>query len=178
MKRRARQSVWIPGMDAEVKRIVEACEACQQLRRSQVREPLMTEPLPSRVFEDVSADIFPHGGRQFLVYADLLSGWPVVFAFPRGDTRTTQVIGAVRKAFVDFGVPVHLRSDGGPQFSSHDFRSFLRRWGVRLEQSTPHYPQSNGHAEAAVKAVKMLVMKSCHGGDISSDQFCEGLLEL
>ena len=178
MKRRARQSVWWPGMDAEVKRIVEACEACQQLRPSQVREPLMTEPLPSRVFEDVSADLFSHGGRQFLVYADRLSGWPIVFAFPRGDTRTTQVIGAVRKAFVDFGVPVRLRSDGGPQFSSHDFRSFLRRWGVRLEQSTPHYPQSNGHAEAAVKAVKMLVMKTCHGGDINSDQFCEGLLEL
>ena len=101
-----------------------------------------------------------------------------MFAFLRGDTRTTQVIGAVRKAFVDFGVPVRLRSDGGPQFSSHDFRSFLKRWGVRLEQSTPHYPQSNGHAEADVKAVKMLVMKTCHGGDINSDQFCEGLLEL
>ena len=60
----------------------------------------------------------------------------------------------------------------------HDFRSFLKRWGVRLGQSTPHYPQSNGHAEAAVKAIKMLVMKTCHGDDISSDQFFEGLLEL
>ena len=178
MKRRARQSIWWPGLDADIKMIVEACEACQQLRPSQVKEPLLTEPRPSRVFEDVSADLFSHGGRQFLVYVDRLSGWPIVFTFPRGDTRTAQLIWAVRKAFVDFGVPVRFRSDGGPQFSSHDFRNFLKRWGVKLGQSTPHYPQSNGHAEAAVKSVKMLVAKTCHGGDTDSDQFCEGLLEL
>ena len=37
--------------------------------------------------------------------------------------------------------------------------------------------QSNGHAEAAVKAVKELVAKVAPSGDLSSESFLAGLLE-
>ena len=43
--------------------------------------------------------------------------------------------------------------------------------------SSPHYPQSNGHAEAAVKAMKSLLKKSSPSGHINSDEFQRGLLE-
>ena len=49
--------------------------------------------------------------------------------------------------------------------------------GVIQALSSPHYTQSNGHAEAAVKAMKNLVAKSTESGNIDSDEFCEGLLE-
>ena len=87
------------------------------------------------------------------------------------------MISTLRKFFVDAGVPVRIRTDGGPQFSSGKFRQFLKRWGVNHAISTPHYPQSNGHAEAAVKAMKSLVAKSTVSGNIDSDEFCEGHLE-
>ena len=64
-----------------------------------------------------------------------------------------------------------------PKFASNKFRQFLRRWGINHALSTPHYPQSNGHAESAVKAMKSLVAKSAESGDIDSDEFCEGLLK-
>ena len=87
------------------------------------------------------------------------------------------MISTLRKFFVDADVPVRIRADGEPQFSSGKFRQFLKRWGVNHAISTSHYPQSNGHAEAAVKAMKSLVAKSTVSGNIDSDEFCEGHLE-
>ncbi|XP_037804767.1 uncharacterized protein LOC119599083 [Penaeus monodon] len=86
-------------------------------------------------------------------------------------------ISFFRRLFRDLGVPLRLHTDGGPQFSSRDFNDFLCRWGVCHDASSPHYPQSNGLAEAAVKAVKHLTMKFAPS-DILNEAFDRGLLEL
>lgn len=44
------------------------------------------------------------------------------------------------------------------------------------EISSPRYPQSNGHAEAAVKSVKQLVMKTAPSGTLI-EEFDRGLVE-
>ena len=65
--------------------------------------------------------------------------------------------------FVELGVPMRFRSDNGPQFDAGVFQETLQRWGVAWRNSTPHYPQSNGHAEA-VKEVEELVAKTALDG--------------
>ncbi|XP_037800547.1 uncharacterized protein LOC119595491 [Penaeus monodon] len=62
--------------------------------------------------------------------------------------------------------------------SSQEFSIFLQRWGVHHIMSSPHYPQSNGHAEAAVKKVKYLIMKTAPNRNIDCEEFDRGLLEL
>ena len=175
-KRRARQTVYWPAINSDIQNTVQSCSKCQESLPSQQREPMEQDPPPKRPFEDVSADLFSHAGKSYLVYVDRLSGWIKITEF-RHDPSSQQVISALRKYFVDTGVPVRIRTDGGPQFSASKFRQFLKRWGVNQALSTPHYPQSNGHAEAAVKAMKRLVAKSTEAGNIDSDEFCEGLLE-
>ena len=177
-KRRARQTVWWPGISSDVTNTVQGCQLCQERRPSQPREPLITDPQPTRVFEEAAADIFSYAGRSFLAYVDRLSGWPVVHVFPKGDTTSRQVIRALRQNFVMLGVPVTLRTDGGPQFSGRHFSDFLRRWGVHHTMSSPHFPQSNGLAESAVKSLKHLVAKTTTNGDIDDEKFDRGLLEL
>ena len=54
-KRRARQNVYRPGISNDIATTV---AKCQEHRPSQQREPLRSEPLPKRVFEDVSAHFF------------------------------------------------------------------------------------------------------------------------
>ncbi|XP_050706734.1 uncharacterized protein LOC126992106 [Eriocheir sinensis] len=54
----------------------------------------------------------------------------------------------------------------------------MDRWGVRHVVTSPHYPQSNGHAEATVKTVKHLIMKVAPSGNIDCEEFDRGLLEL
>lgn len=78
----------------------------------------------------------------------------------------------------DLGIPEKLSSDNGPQFSSMEFRNWAKEWNIIQSTSSPHFPQSNGHAEAAVKAIKYLLAKTSPNGDINSPAFQEGLMEL
>ncbi|XP_037781990.1 uncharacterized protein K02A2.6-like [Penaeus monodon] len=93
-KRRAQQTVFWPGINADIRNIVR------------------------------SSDFFSVAGKHFLVYVDRLSGWPVVI--PCGSNVTSaSSIRFFRFMFHDLGVPVRLRTDGGPQFSSREFATFL-----------------------------------------------------
>ena len=175
--RRARQSVYWPGINSDISTTVSSCDKCQELLPSQQREPLKSKPLPTRLFEDVSADFFSYAGRDNLVYVDRLSGWPVTFHFAKGNTTSRDTINACRRAFVALGVPVRFRSDGAPQFASREFRQFLKRWGVNAVLSTPHCPQSNGLAEAAVKPMKKLIAATTVRGELDDENFQRGLLE-
>ena len=93
------------------------------------------------------------------------------------DTTAAATIRQFRYYFRDVGVPVRLRNDGRSQFTSREFASFLDRWRVWHVISSPHYPQSNGHAEAAVKAVKHLIMKVAPSGNIDCEEFHRALYE-
>ncbi|XP_043200358.1 uncharacterized protein LOC122369578 [Amphibalanus amphitrite] len=177
-KRRARLSVYWPGIDKQIADTVAACAQCRQRLPSHAREPMWQEDgAPTRVFESVSADYFSAGGRTYLVYVDRLSGWPYVTVCPRtasADHLTRQL----RLMFSQTGVPTVFRSDGGPQFASGTLRRFLQRWDVRHEMSSPHYPRANGHAEACVKTAKKLVLAASSSGRLDQDQLDRSLLEL
>ncbi len=175
-KRRARQTVFWPGINSDIKSTVEACEPCQVHQPSQQKETMLSDPPAMRPFEDTSADLFSQGKCHYLVYVDRYSGWPTVHAW-RADPTSQQVINALAKDFATFGVPLRLRTDGGPQFTSATFMKFLDDWNISPGVSSPHYPQSNGHAEAAVKAMKSLVIKSDCKGNLHDEAFLSGLLE-
>ena len=88
------------------------------------------------------------------------------------------VIQQLRSWFPDVGVPTVLCTDRGPQLSSRKFADFCHRWQIQHIMSSPHYPQSNGHAKAAVKAMKILIMKTTQNGEMNVESFQRGLLEL
>jgi hypothetical protein len=73
---------------------------------------------------------------------------------------------------LDWGIPVRLRSDGGPQFRT-EFSQFCEKKGIIHEVSSPYHSASNGHAEAAVKNVKYLLQKC----DANWSKFQDALLE-
>ena len=121
--------------------------------------------------------MFAYTGNHYFIYVDRLSGWPTIDAWYGRDLCTRDVTSALRRNFADLGVPTRIRTDGGPQFSSPEFAAFAKQWGFADISSTPHYPQSNGHAEAAVKSMKKLLMKSTPSGRLDTDTFKMGLLE-
>ena len=147
-----------------------------ELHVRRVVTAVSADPLPRRVFEVASADFFSHAGQTYLVYSDRLSGWMEIAQLPSTAARPT--IRTLAAWFCRLGIPTTLRTDGGPPFNSHDFCTFLDRWSVTHAPSSPHCPQSNGHAEANVKKVKLLLRKSAPEGDITSTAFQQGLLEL
>merc|ERR1711911_463789 len=176
-KRRARQLVYWPGINNDVETTVTACAECQKYLPSLAPKPLLSDPPPDFPFQDVSTDIFFHNGNHYLVYVDRLSGWPIIACFPNRDLKTRDVTTVLRNCFANYGVPTRIRSDGGLQFASAEFADFAAKWGFRHVMSSPHYPQSNGHAESAVKAMKRLVQKASPAGHLDNDIFNAALLE-
>jgi hypothetical protein len=53
-------------------------------------------------------------------------------------------------------MPVTIYSGGGPQLKDK-FDNFCKRWSIKQVKSIPHYPQSNGVAESAVKEMKKII---------------------
>jgi len=160
--RRARQSVFWPGMTADVKTVVEKCEVCAKAAPRQQQQPLQQPETPSKAWSRVSADIMTVDGKQYLVTVDNLSGYLEIDLL-RAQT-SWEVILKLRMIFARFGPPEVLITDNGPQFTSAQFAAFAQSWRFQHRTSSPHYPRSNGQAEAAVKVAKAIMTKAKHSG--------------
>ena len=56
--RRARESVYWPGMQAAIRQTCSSCAVCSQYLSELPQEPMQSHPIPSRPWERVSADLF------------------------------------------------------------------------------------------------------------------------
>ncbi|CAF2745795.1 unnamed protein product [Lepeophtheirus salmonis] len=99
--------------------------------------------------KQVSLDLFHQDKNDFLLMVDRFH-----WVEPLKKTTTTEVTNIQLDWFYDIGFPKHVRSDGGPQFKSEDFKEFSNFNGIIHEILSPYYTQSNGHAESSVKNMK------------------------
>jgi hypothetical protein len=61
---------------------------------------------------------------------------------------------------------------------SHEFREFLKRWGVSHRVSSVDYPQSNGRAELAVKSSKRIIRDNTQpNGSLDNDRTARAILQ-
>lgn len=65
----------------------------------------------------------------------------------------------LKATFTRHGVPDILITDNGPQFAASDFADFAKDYDFHHVTSSPHYPQSDGEVERAVRTVKILLRK-------------------
>ena len=56
------------GIGKDAKCIVGRCEDCQIKKASQRREPLLSSPLPERLWDRIGIDLLDFKGRTFLVF--------------------------------------------------------------------------------------------------------------
>ena len=92
------------------------------------------------------------------MYADRYSSWLEVAKLKRKNCNAVQE--ALFRWFMTFGVPTEISADGGPPLNSIAYKTLLRRWDVKPRQSSAHYAQRNGRAEAAVKSVKRILREN------------------
>ena len=181
MERRAKSIVFWPGMTDDIQQTRDKCSHCNTNAPSQAQLPSTPADPPSTPFEKIFADFFDSGGNHYLVIGDRLSGWPEVYSTPAGSSNAGArgLIACLRKTFATFGVPEEISSDGGPEFTASDTKTFFTTWGVKHRKSAAYHPQSNGRAEVAVKSVKRLLRaNTTPSGSLNSDKFLKGLLQL
>ena len=173
---RARLTLYWPGIDADIQQTVERCMLCQDHLPSHPREPIISKPRPQRPFQEVAMDFAYFAGHNFLITVDCCTDWPEIIQMGK-DMTAKKTIEATRNLFCRTAAPDVLWSDGGPQFTSEKFQSFLRDWDVTHKMSTPRYPQSNGKIEATVKSMKKLITAAWTGRSVNQDKLFRALLQ-
>ena len=63
------------------------------------------------------------------------------------------------------GIPDKIKIDNGPRFSSQEFKNFKDLYEFDHVISSPTYPQSNGKAENAKTAQRIMLKASETGSD-------------
>jgi transposase InsO family protein len=95
--------------------------------------------------------------RNYLITVDSFSGFWEIDLLENVKAKT--VIRKMKSQFARYGVPDVRMSDSGPQFVSEEYHKFSKSWKFQRITSSPRHPQSNGHVENAVQAVKRLMKK-------------------
>ena len=156
--RRARETVYWPGMTSDIKDYIAKCAVCATYQKEQPKEPLISHRIPNRPWETVGTDIFHFEDRDYLCTVDYYSNYFEID--PLKDKTASKVVDTLKRHFSRHGIPNKLRSDNGPPFNSYEFQQFVTSYDMEHVTSSPHYPQSNGKVENAIKTAKSLLKKS------------------
>ena len=161
-KRRAREVMYWPRINQDVADMVKNCNSCQTYQPKQTAETLQPHPTPDRPWQKVGADLFTLNSKNYIVIVDYFSQFVEICTLT--STTSGTVINNLKSVFSRQGTPHEMFTDNGPQFSSAEFKRFSADWDFTHTTSSPHYPQSNGLVENAVKIVKNMIRKTVNSG--------------
>ena len=154
---RARTSVWWPGLPSQIEKLMKNCPHCTK-KSTPRKEPLMPTTLPDYPWQEIETDLFILNGTTYVIATDYFSRYPEVIKMTT--TTSLSVISALKSIFSRYGIPEEVISDSGPQYASQEFSDFAKEYNFRHTTSSPHFSQSNGHAERVVQTVKKLLKGS------------------
>lgn len=144
--------MWWPGLDADIERLVRDCDRCQSLQPDPPRAPHQPWSWPTAPWYRVHIDLAHLLGYDCLIVYDTHTKW--LEAIKLTYLSSYAVIEELRKLFAQFGLPVELVSDNGPQFASEEFARFTSCNGVRHVLVPAYHSATNGAAERAVRVIK------------------------
>ncbi|UYV60687.1 hypothetical protein LAZ67_1001896 [Cordylochernes scorpioides] len=156
--RRARDNIFWPGMNAQIRQEIENCSICLSNTQNQVREPMKSHKIPNYPWERISLDIFEIFKQNYLIIVDQYSDFFEVECLE--NTTSEYIIECCKRQFSRYGIPQIMVSDNGRQFTSTEFQKFSKEWQFQHSTSSPLHSQGNGKAEAAVKIAKNILKKS------------------
>lgn len=154
----AQDSLFWPGMVDQIRQKISNCHQCLTYANSQNKEPLKPHEIPALPWNKIGCDIFEIKGKKYLLVIDYFSKYVEVAELLNNPT-SHMVITNLKSIFARHGIPVTFVSDGGPQFTSQEFKTFSRQWEFKHIVSSPTYAQSNGMAERHIQTIKKMFKK-------------------
>ena len=154
MQLRALETVYWPGINKDILKQYQSCKTCIKHSKSQRHELLQSHPIPELPWYMVATDLFEIKNSKYLLLVDKL-----------GSTTSKVLVQEMKAVFTKLGVPNVIVSDGGPQYTSPEFKDFMRQWQIEHRVSSPRNPQSNGMAERCVQTMKASLIKTMEEGE-------------
>ena len=158
---RARNSVVWSKITYDIQQLIDKCLICQEFGKSQ---PIIgtTQELPPYPWHTIATDLFYWKRMEFLIVACIFSRYLIVRKLP--NSTSTSVCRELSMIVTELGLPVILKSDNGPCYSSTEFQNFLQHYSILHQTSSPNHPRSNGFVERMVGVAKKLMDKSLKEG--------------
>ena len=111
----ARDSVYWPGIDAEIDELVLNCELCQIYRNLQPSESEIKHEIPDTPWAKVVMDLFSMESKDYLIIVDYTTYYFDISQLP--DKKSSTVIIHAKRIFSRYGIPKTVMSDNGPEFT-------------------------------------------------------------
>ena len=157
MKQMARSYLWFPQIDNVIESIANSCPTCMSVRKDPPKSPMFPWKYPENPWDRIHIDYATFQGENYLLVVDAHTKWLEVYNMK--STTSFKTIEVLREMFSRYGLCRELVSDNGPQFTSDEFKDFLRENGIKHTFTPPYHPSSNGLAERAVQTVKNALKK-------------------
>ncbi|HTS08815.1 MAG TPA: reverse transcriptase domain-containing protein [Candidatus Eisenbacteria bacterium] len=87
----------------------------------------------------------PLGNCYLITAVDYCTAKAIVYPLPARSTQAA--VDVIDEIVWTYGAPTQITTDNGAEFDSNEFRSILRRYGIKRVPTTPGHPQSNGKVE-------------------------------
>ena len=138
-KKRARQALFWPLVNKELKDMISKCPTCLTYRNRQPSETPIKPEIPNYPWTKCAADLFCLQGHYYLLIVDYYSKF--IATENLANLQSETVINKCKKVLSQFGIPKELIPDNGSEFSSHKCSSFLKTWDIIHKTISPHYHQ-------------------------------------
>ena len=162
MNLRARETVYWPGISKDIKATYHRSDICAKFTRTQQKETPQYVETPQSRWEQLGLDIFSLKNTHYLLVVDYFSCF---LLSENCRVHSMGVIKHLKEIFMEIGVPRCIVSDGGTQFTSQEFKDFMRVWDVQHRVTSLTNAQSNGQAERIVQTIKNSLTKAMEGGE-------------
>ena len=135
MQLRALETVFWPGINKDITKQYQSYKTYIRHLKSQPREPLQPNPTPETPWQTVATDLFEIRNFKYLLIVDYYSRFPVLCKL--ASTTARILIQEMKAVFTELGVPSVIVSDGGPQYTSAEFKDFMKQWQIEHRVSSP-----------------------------------------
>ena len=154
----SRDSVYWPGIDADIEDMINSCESCQEFQNKLKKESELKHKIPSTPWTKVATDLFELDDKDYLLVVDYTTNYYDISLLP--NKKSSTVVLHTKRIFSKFGIPKTVMSDNGPEYVGKAYANFSREWDFEHDTSSPQYPQSNGLVERTIQRVKKTLKKA------------------
>ena len=155
----AKETVYWPGLNDQLEKLVLNCQLCLKYSQSKQKPTSnisLDQEIPAFLWTNLATDIFHFEGDSYLLIVYYTRRYIVIYKLT--SMMAQNVIGYLKVIFSEYGWPDNIVSDNGPCYTAAAFNKTMQEYWVNHITSSPHYPQSNGLAEKFVQTVKSLFL--------------------
>ncbi|KAF8642819.1 hypothetical protein AX16_009398 [Volvariella volvacea WC 439] len=166
-----RRYYWWPGMYTMVKKYIEGCAPCQQMKiNTHPTKPLLIpiQPLATDCpFITITMDFITdlpesRGFNALLVIIDHGNTKGMILNPCRKDITAEEMAELIHTSlYRRFGLPRKIISDRGTQFAAQVFREWQKLMQIDTALSTAYHPQTDGETERANQEVETYLRIYC-----------------